>query len=72
MTINKVHEKVVPQEGEMRISRVMVLNFVIDQRYLEGSQSKELIPKFIRVFEEIERYSEKGNSEEKTIKSLNQ
>ena len=67
MTINRVHEKVVVEDGKPRLAKVMIANFVVDHRYLDGAKAKKMIPNFVKVFEDPWSYSNRrreGNGSE--------
>lgn len=59
MSINKIHDKVVAKDGKLEVAKVMIANFVVDHRYLDGAKGKKMIPNFVKVFENPWAYSSK-------------
>lgn len=50
------------------IGKVAVVNFVVDHRYVDGGRCKNLMPAFLSVFENPEKFykSLKSKKEKKT------
>ena len=51
MTASKVCDRIVVEDGKPWIAKIMVANFVLDHRYLDGAKAKKMIPNFMKVFE---------------------
>lgn len=45
------------EKGKPVVARMMTVNFIVDHRYLDGAKAKSLIPNFLKVFENPEKYS---------------
>ena len=57
MSVCKIHEEPVIEDGKVTVGRVMNLNFVIDHRYIDGGKAKQL-PKVLNdIFDEPEKYA---------------
>jgi pyruvate/2-oxoglutarate dehydrogenase complex dihydrolipoamide acyltransferase (E2) component len=64
LTINKIHERVIVEDGQIKAAKIMIANFVVDHRYLDGAKGKKMIPNFVKVFENLEAYSSKFKNEQ--------
>jgi len=38
------------EDGKPKVAKVMIANFVVDHRYLDGAKGKKMIPNFLKVF----------------------
>ena len=56
VSVNKVIEKPVAVNGEVKVEKVVNINFTVDHRYIDGGKAAKMVPAFERVFSEPELF----------------
>lgn len=68
IAVNKVIEKPVAVDKEVRVERVVNINFTVDHRYIDGAKAGNLIRAFEKVFAQPELFITKNFNLEKLDK----
>ena len=55
-SVNAVTDSPVVEDGEVKVGKVMNVNFVVDHRYVDGGRAKTFVKAFKQVFENPEQY----------------
>ena len=55
-SVNAVTDAPVVEDGEVKVGKVMNVNFVVDHRYVDGGRAKTFVKAFKEVFENPEKY----------------
>ena len=57
-SVNAVTDQPVVEDGEVKVGKVMNVNFVVDHRYVDGGRAKNFVRLFKEIFENPGRYVE--------------